>query len=95
VQVINREEHDEEDEHQQPCRRNGRRRGNAVGKELGKADEPERDPPDGESVGDGADGALMLWVQHVAALSWFADYPAQTGREIPMVRLTAKPGDAA
>jgi deazaflavin-dependent oxidoreductase (nitroreductase family) len=30
-----------------------------------------------------------LWEQHVAALPWFADYPAQTGRVIPMVRLTA------
>ena len=28
-----------------------------------------------------------LWTQHVAALPWFADYPAQTGRVIPMVRL--------
>jgi deazaflavin-dependent oxidoreductase (nitroreductase family) len=30
-----------------------------------------------------------LWEQHVAALPWFADYPAQTGRVIPMVRLSA------
>lgn len=29
-----------------------------------------------------------LWAQHVAALPHFADYPAQTGRLIPMVRLT-------
>ena len=29
-----------------------------------------------------------LWDQHVAALPNFAEYPAQTGREIPMVRLT-------
>lgn len=28
-----------------------------------------------------------LWDQHVATLPWFADYPAQTGRVIPMVRL--------
>ena len=28
-----------------------------------------------------------LWAQHVATLPWFADYPAQTGRVIPMVRL--------
>jgi deazaflavin-dependent oxidoreductase (nitroreductase family) len=41
------------------------------------------------------DERARLWDQHVAALPWFADYPAQTGREIPMVRLTAKPGDAA
>jgi hypothetical protein len=30
-----------------------------------------------------------LWGQHVATLPWFADYPAQTGRVIPMVRITA------
>jgi deazaflavin-dependent oxidoreductase (nitroreductase family) len=29
-----------------------------------------------------------LWDDHVKALPWFADYPAQTGRLIPMVRLT-------
>ena len=29
-----------------------------------------------------------LWEQHVARLPWFADYPEQTGRVIPMVRLT-------
>jgi deazaflavin-dependent oxidoreductase (nitroreductase family) len=29
-----------------------------------------------------------LWEQHVAALPHFAGYPAQTGRVIPMVRLT-------
>jgi deazaflavin-dependent oxidoreductase (nitroreductase family) len=29
-----------------------------------------------------------LWDRHVAALPWFAAYPEQTGREIPMVRLT-------
>lgn len=29
-----------------------------------------------------------LWNRHVAALPHFADYPAQTGRVIPMVRLT-------
>lgn len=31
-----------------------------------------------------------LWEQHVAALPWFADYPEQTGRLIPMVRLTPR-----
>jgi deazaflavin-dependent oxidoreductase (nitroreductase family) len=31
-----------------------------------------------------------LWEDHVKALPWFADYPAQTGRVIPMVRLTPK-----
>jgi deazaflavin-dependent oxidoreductase (nitroreductase family) len=29
-----------------------------------------------------------LWDDHVKALPWFADYPAQTGRLIPIVRLT-------
>lgn len=29
-----------------------------------------------------------LWEDHVNALPWFADYPAQTGRVIPIVRLT-------
>jgi deazaflavin-dependent oxidoreductase (nitroreductase family) len=29
-----------------------------------------------------------LWEQHVKRLPWFADYPAQTGRVIPMVRIT-------
>jgi deazaflavin-dependent oxidoreductase (nitroreductase family) len=33
-----------------------------------------------------------LWDDHVTALPWFADYPAQTGRVIPMVRLTQKTG---
>jgi deazaflavin-dependent oxidoreductase (nitroreductase family) len=31
-----------------------------------------------------------LWDDHVKALPWFADYPKQTGRLIPMVRLTPK-----
>lgn len=31
-----------------------------------------------------------LWDQHVSRLPWFADYPEQTGRLIPMVRLTPK-----
>jgi deazaflavin-dependent oxidoreductase (nitroreductase family) len=29
-----------------------------------------------------------LWEQHVAALPWFAAYPEQTGRVIPLARLT-------
>jgi deazaflavin-dependent oxidoreductase (nitroreductase family) len=29
-----------------------------------------------------------LWDQHVARLPWFADYPSQIERTIPMVRLT-------
>ena len=31
-----------------------------------------------------------LWHDYVAALPWFADYPAQTGRVIPVVRLTPR-----
>ena len=32
-----------------------------------------------------------LWDDHVRALPWFADYPAQTGgRLIPMIRLTPR-----
>lgn len=34
-----------------------------------------------------------LWAQHVAALPHFAGYPEQTGRVIPMVRLTPKTRD--
>jgi deazaflavin-dependent oxidoreductase (nitroreductase family) len=29
-----------------------------------------------------------LWDQHVAALPWFGDYPSQTDRVIPVIRLT-------
>jgi deazaflavin-dependent oxidoreductase (nitroreductase family) len=32
-----------------------------------------------------------LWDDHVKALPWFADYPSQTGRVIPVVRLMPKP----
>jgi len=39
------------------------------------------------SVAEGADRD-RLWDQHVAPHPQFADYPAQTGRVIPMVRLT-------
>lgn len=39
------------------------------------------------SVAEGADRD-RLWEQHVAAHPQFADYPGQTGRVIPMVRLT-------
>jgi len=42
-------------------------------------------------VRDGAERD-RLWDDHVAALPWFADYPRQTGRLIPMVRLTRQPG---
>lgn len=38
------------------------------------------------SVAEGAERD-RLWDQHVAAHPNFADYPAQTGRVIPMVRL--------
>jgi deazaflavin-dependent oxidoreductase (nitroreductase family) len=31
-----------------------------------------------------------LWNAHVAALPWFADYEAQAGRKIPIVRITTK-----
>lgn len=31
-----------------------------------------------------------LWEQHVATLPWFAEYPAQAGRTIPMIRLSPK-----
>lgn len=39
------------------------------------------------TIVDEADRA-RLWDQHVVALPWFAAYPEQTGRDIPMVRLT-------
>jgi deazaflavin-dependent oxidoreductase (nitroreductase family) len=29
-----------------------------------------------------------LWAQHVKTLPWFADYPEQSGRVIPVVRLS-------
>jgi deazaflavin-dependent oxidoreductase (nitroreductase family) len=31
-----------------------------------------------------------LWDDHVKELPWFGDYPKQTGRLIPMIRLTPK-----
>lgn len=40
------------------------------------------------SVVDDATERDRLWDQHVAALPHFAAYPEQTGRVIPMVRLT-------
>jgi deazaflavin-dependent oxidoreductase (nitroreductase family) len=33
-----------------------------------------------------------LWKQHVERLPWFAKYPEQTGRTIPIVRLTPSAG---
>lgn len=38
-------------------------------------------------IEDGAERD-RLWVDHVARLPWFADYPSQTGRLIPMVRIS-------
>ena len=43
------------------------------------------------SVAEGADRD-RLWDRHVAALPQFAAYPEQSGREIPMVRLTPRAG---
>jgi deazaflavin-dependent oxidoreductase (nitroreductase family) len=37
-----------------------------------------------------ADERDRLWAQHVATLPWFAAYPEQTGRTIPMVRITIR-----
>ncbi len=39
------------------------------------------------SIVDGPARAA-LWERHVAALPWFAAYPEQAGRDIPMIRLT-------
>jgi deazaflavin-dependent oxidoreductase (nitroreductase family) len=39
------------------------------------------------SVVDDETERARLWDDHVRALPWFADYPAQTGRLIPMVRI--------
>ncbi len=40
-------------------------------------------------VGEGSERD-RLWNAHVERLPWFADYPSQTGRVIPMIRLTPK-----
>ena len=40
-----------------------------------------------EVVKDRAEGD-RLWAQHVATLPWFAPYPEQSGRRIPMIRLS-------
>ena len=50
-------------------------------------------PVQAKTVVDGPERD-RLWDQHVAALPWFADYPAQTGRIIPMVRLRPLPSRA-
>jgi deazaflavin-dependent oxidoreductase (nitroreductase family) len=42
------------------------------------------------SVVDGGSERDRLWTDHVERLPWFADYPKQTDRVIPMVRLTPK-----
>jgi deazaflavin-dependent oxidoreductase (nitroreductase family) len=39
------------------------------------------------TVVDDAAERDRLWDDHVRALPWFADYPSQTGRVIPMIRL--------
>lgn len=40
--------------------------------------------------GDSNSERLRLWNQHVATIPRFADYPEQTGRAIPMVRITPR-----
>jgi deazaflavin-dependent oxidoreductase (nitroreductase family) len=40
------------------------------------------------SVIDGGPERDRLWDAHVARLPWFGDYPSQTGRLIPMVRIS-------
>jgi deazaflavin-dependent oxidoreductase (nitroreductase family) len=45
-----------------------------------------RGPATATAVLEGAERD-RLWRQHVDALPWFAGYPEQTGRVIPMVRL--------
>jgi deazaflavin-dependent oxidoreductase (nitroreductase family) len=39
------------------------------------------------TIVDDDDERDRLWDDHVRALPWFADYPEQTGRVIPMIRL--------
>jgi deazaflavin-dependent oxidoreductase (nitroreductase family) len=41
----------------------------------------------GEVIKQGAERD-RLWAQHVDRLPWFAEYPQQSGRVIPMVRLS-------
>ena len=41
----------------------------------------------------GADERDRLWEQHVAELPNFAEYPAQSGRVIPVIRITPSPED--
>ena len=36
------------------------------------------------------DERAAAWDEHVRQLPWFAEYPAQTGRDIPMFRLTPR-----
>jgi deazaflavin-dependent oxidoreductase (nitroreductase family) len=40
----------------------------------------------GQVIKDGPERD-RLWAQHVDRLPWFADYPKQSGRVIPMIRL--------
>ena len=46
-------------------------------------------PATADVIGDGPERD-RLWEQHVRDLPWFAPYPEQSGRVIPMVRLTPK-----
>ena len=48
-------------------------------------------PAEATVVGDEAE-RQRLWDAHVATLPWFADYPEQAQRAIPMIRLTPKAG---
>lgn len=43
------------------------------------------------TVVDDAAERERLWEAHVRALPWFAGYPAQTGRVIPVVRIARAP----
>jgi deazaflavin-dependent oxidoreductase (nitroreductase family) len=44
---------------------------------------------EGKVIKDGPERD-RLWAQHVERLPWFGDYPKQSGRVIPMVRLSRK-----
>src|SRR5919112_248762 len=45
----------------------------------------------GEAIIETGAERERLWNEHVRQLPWFAEYPAQVGREIPMVRLRRAP----
>ena len=46
------------------------------------------------TVIEGGSERDRLWDQHVATLPWFADYPEQSGRVIPMVRISERRSSA-